>query len=261
MFHLDWSGFSNQAVLALKKHSPEILMGFGIGGMLTTSVLAVKATPEALRRIEKKKHDDKQKTLTAMQIIQAVWRCYIPAAVTGAVSTACLIGASSINGRRNAALATAYGLSETALHEYKDKVIETIGEKKEEAIRDAIDKDRIEKNPPSQDVLLREKCGKTLCYDVFCGRYFYSDMETLRRVVNDLNYRMATMCEPYISLNDFYLELDNPDAPPVELGDFLGWNTNKGLIKVCFSSQIARGTTPCLVVSFDIMPDYKFNEF
>ena len=35
----------------LGKHSPEILTGFGIAGMITTSVLAVKATPKALQII------------------------------------------------------------------------------------------------------------------------------------------------------------------------------------------------------------------
>lgn len=33
------------------KRSPEILIGFGIAGMITTTVLAVKATPKALMLI------------------------------------------------------------------------------------------------------------------------------------------------------------------------------------------------------------------
>ena len=35
---------------AMKKHSPEILTGIGIAGMITTTVMAVKATPKALKR-------------------------------------------------------------------------------------------------------------------------------------------------------------------------------------------------------------------
>lgn len=257
MFNLDLSGFSKKAILTFKKHSPEILTGVGIAGMLTTTVLAVKATPEAMRRIDKKKRDENHKKLTAVQTVQAAWKCYIPAAVTGITSTACLIGASTLNGRRNAALATAYSLSETALHEYRDKVVETIGEKKEESIRESIDKDRVERNPPSQEILMAEGCGKTLCYDATFGRYFYSDVETLRHAANKLNRQMNVMSEPYISLNEFYMEIN---LPTVEAGDALGWNMYKGSIELEFSSQLANGSTPCLVMSFKIMPDYKYTE-
>lgn len=258
MFNLDWSGLSKRAIMTFKKHSPEILTGVGIAGMLTTTILAVRATPEALRRIEKKKRDERHKKLTVAQTIQATWKCYIPAAITGVTSTTCLIGASTLNGRRNAALATAYSLSETALHEYKNKVVETIGEKKEESIRESIDKDRVERNPPSQEILMAEGNGKTLCYDALCGRYFYSDIETLRHAANKLNRQMTTMSEPYISLNEFYMEIG---LSVVEVGDALGWNVDKGLIELYFSSQLAHGSTPCLVMTFQTMPDYKFSEF
>ncbi len=257
MFNFNLSDFSKKAILTFKKHSPEILTGVGIAGMLTTTVLAVKATPEAMRRIEKKKRDEDHKTLTAVQTVQASWKCYIPAAVTGVMSTACLIGASTLNGRRNAALATAYSLSETALHEYRDKVVETIGEKKEEAIRESIDKDRVERNPPSQEILMAEGCGKALCYDATFGRYFYSDVETLRHAANKLNRQMNVMSEPYVSLNEFYMEIN---LPTVDAGDALGWNMYRGAIELEFSSQLANGSTPCLVMSFKVMPDYKYTE-
>ena len=116
---------------AVKKHSPEILTGIGIAGMITTTVLAVRATPKALILIEEKKDELEVNELTPKETVQAAWACYIPTAVIGTVSIACLIGASSVNMRRRAALATAYTLSESALKEYQEKVVETIGEKKE----------------------------------------------------------------------------------------------------------------------------------
>ena len=115
---------------AVKKHSPEILTGIGIAGMITTTVMAVRATPKALILIEEKKDELEVDELTPKETIQAAWTCYIPAAAIGTVSVACLIGASSVNMRRRAALATAYTLSESALKEYQEKVVETIGEKK-----------------------------------------------------------------------------------------------------------------------------------
>ena len=42
---------------AMAKHSPEILTGIGIAGMIGTTVLAVKATPKALRLIEERREE------------------------------------------------------------------------------------------------------------------------------------------------------------------------------------------------------------
>ena len=42
---------------ALRKHSPEILTGIGIAGMITTTVLAVRATPKALVCIDEKREE------------------------------------------------------------------------------------------------------------------------------------------------------------------------------------------------------------
>ena len=39
----------------MSKHSPEILTGLGIAGMITTTILAVRATPKAIKKIEEKK--------------------------------------------------------------------------------------------------------------------------------------------------------------------------------------------------------------
>lgn len=106
---------------AMKKHSPEILTGIGIAGMITTTVMAVKATPKALILLEEKKDELDTDRLEPKDIIKTAWPCYIPAAVVGSISVFCLIGASSTNLRRNAALATAYTLSESTLKEYQEK--------------------------------------------------------------------------------------------------------------------------------------------
>lgn len=261
MQKIDWKGVGNNILRTLKRESPEILTGVGIGGMVTTTVLAVKATPEAMRRIETRKKAEHHKKLTAVQTIQTAWKCYIPAGVTGTVSVVCLIGASTLKGRRNAALATAASLAETSLREYRAKVVETLGEKKESAILDSIDRDRVERNPPPASTnelpVVEGPAGQTLCYDSMFGRYFYSDVETLKRAENKLNRQMATMSEPYISLNEFYMEIG---LPTVDIGEDLGWNVDDGMIDLRFSSQLVNGRTPCLVVSHLIPPKYDYNK-
>lgn len=257
---------------AIKKHSPEILTGIGIAGMITTAIMAVKATPKALILIEAEKERqndvllneadengwDNCAQITALKpldTIKTTWKCYIPAAVTGAMSVACLIGASSVNARRNAALATAYTLSESALKEYQEKVVETIGEKKEQSVRDAIAKDKIDRNPvTNREIIITEK-GNTLCYDAVSGRYFKSDIEKIRRVENELNHLLFK--ETYVSLNEFYYEIGLGNT---SLGDDLGWNAEDGDIRLNFNSQLADDGTPCLVIDYHVAPQYGFQK-
>ena len=249
----DVSKMIKSAQAVLSKHSPEILTGIGVAGLLTTTVLAVRATPKALTLIEeekKKKHVDK---LTPVETVKATWKPYIPAAVTGVMATACIIGASSVNAKRNAALATAYTLSETALKEYREKVVETIGEKKEQVIRDNVAKERIEKNPVSNNEVIITEKGNTLCYDSISGRYFRSDIDKIRRAASDLDYRLRS--EMYVSLNDFYYELG---LQTIKMGEELGWNVDQGPITISYSSQLADDGTPCLVMDYDVAPRYDF---
>lgn len=238
---------------ATSKHTPEILIGVGIVGMATTTVLAVKATPKALQLIEAKKQKESKDELTAIETVKTAWKPYIPAVITGTMSIACLVGASSVSARRNAALYSAYKLSETALSEYKQKVVEEIGEKKEQIIEDKIAQDKVEKDPVTKsEVIITEK-GNTLCYDTISGRYFKSDIERIKRTVNELNRRMIN--EMYVSLSEFYIELG---LETTRLSDDLGWNLDDGLIDVDFSSQIADDGTPCIVVDYRIAPRYDF---
>lgn len=237
------------------EYSPEILTGIGLAGMISTTVLAVRATPKALRLIEEAKIESNVSELTTTETVKATWKCYIPAVVTGTVSMACIIGARSIDSRRGAALTAAYTLSEAALKEYKSKVVEVIGEKKEQSIRDEIAKDRINRNPVSKtEVFITEK-GDTLCFDVLSGRYFKSDIDKIRKIINDLNYRLNY--EMYISLNDFYDELG---LSQVKLGNELGWNVDAGLINVSFSSQLNEEDKPCLVIDYNVAPRYNYKE-
>ena len=244
----------------LSKHSPELLTGIGIAGMITTTVLAVKATPKALKLIEAKQEElypESTEKLTPVEMVKTTWKCYIPAAVTGVTATACLIGASSVNARRNAALATAYNLSATALAEYKDKVVETIGEKKEQIIRDKVAEERIKKEPVNNAAIIVSGNGNTRCFDTITKRRFTSDIEQIKRIVNELNRRMVNG-EDYISLNDFYYELGLDGCA---VGDDLGWNVTRGLIELDFSAQLDTDGIPCIVLDYAVTPKRGYNSY
>ena len=255
-----------------KKRSPEILTGIGIAGMITTTILAVKATPKALQLIEEEKDRRTDKILEGMspnedencwqvvklkpiEVVKVAWKPYIPAVLLGASSVACLIGANSVHARRQAALYSAYKLSETAFTEYRDKVLETVGEETEKEVRDKIAKDKVEKNPASKTEIYMTGKGESLFYDPISDRHFMSDIETIRKIVNDLNYAMGYGSEMYVSLSQLYDELG---LKHTSISDNIGWNIRDGLIEPDFSSQIDEGK-PCIVLDWLKVPSYDFD--
>ena len=241
----------------LTKYSPGILTGIGITGMIGATFMAVKATPKALYLIEAKKEESEVEELTPIDTIKTCWKCYIPATLTTVASTACLIGASTVSAKRNAALATAYSISEAALREYQEKVVEVVGEKKEKAVRDAVAKDQIERDPVTKsEVVIIDSNSNTLCYEPLSGRYFKSTIDKIKKAEIKLDRQMIQ--EMYVSLNDFYWEigLDGTD-----LGDKMGWNLSKGYMDLSFSSQLADDGTPCAVIVYGIPPVYDYQHY
>ena len=241
----------------LTKYSPGILTGIGITGMIGATFMAVKATPKALYLIETKKEESEVEELTSVETIKTCWKCYIPAALTTVVSAACLIGASTVSAKRNAALATAYSISEAALREYQEKVVEVVGEKKEKAVRDAVAKDQIERDPVTKsEVVIIDSNSNTLCYEPLSGRYFKSTIDKIKKAEIKLDRQMIQ--EMYVSLNDFYWEIGLDET---DLGDKMGWNLSKGYMDLSFSSQLADDGTPCAVIVYGIPPVYDYQNY
>lgn len=243
----------------LSKHNPEILTGIGITGMITTTVLAVKATPKALELIGNRKEElgyprDSEERLTVKETVKVAWRPYIPAGLLCVASVSCLIGASAVNAKRNAALATAYAISERTLIRYRDKVIDTIGEKKEKEVREKVAQDEVNEKPVSNSQIIIASKGNTLCMDSISGRYFKSDLDQIRKVVNELNRKMLN--ENYISLDEFYYELG---LEPIKNGSYLGWNVYDGLIDLDFNTCLAEDE-PCVVIDHKVSPRYDYDK-
>ena len=248
--------------LFLAKNSPAILTGIGAAGVVSTAVLAVRATPEAMRRIDfynlnEPSNPDLEglpvKPTDYLGIVRHTWKLYIPALAVGTVSIVCIIEARSIDSKRNAALLSVYALTEKAMAEYKAKVLETIGEKKEEQIRDGIAQDHLDKNPLSKTNLVVPVGGETLCYDVLSGRYFKSDFEKLRKAENDLNKQLFN--DTWVDLNMFY---DLIGLEPIKLGDEIGWVTDN-MVELKFSAKISDDGQPCIVVDYQVDP--KVNRY
>lgn len=248
----------------MDKHKPEILTGIGVAGMITSIVLAVEATPKALQLIDEERErreeesdDELVEPITKLDVVKTTWRCYIPTVVTCIASATCLIGSTAVSTRRTAAMAAAYKLSEEALTLYKEKVVETIGEKKEKTVREKVQKEHIERNPASTSEVIIAAPGDVLFFDVMSSRYFESDLETIKRAVNDLNKRMLN--ENYVSLSQFYDELN---LKHTKNSDEIGWNIHEeGFITIDYGSHITDDGKPCIVLDYLVAPRYDYDKF
>lgn len=238
-----------QAVGRVKRDAPPLLIFAGIGGFVTTVYLAVKATPKALE-IQKEFKED----TTLWEKTKALAPVYIPTFTVGVSSIACVLAGTTMYNRRLGALAAAYKITETAYKEYKDGVLDTIGEKKEKTVRDKIAEKKV--NDLSDLDFTDEVEDKTLCIDLTTGGKFWSSKLEIERKINELNARL--LLEGYLSVSEFREVLGNKE--PFEYGDEIGWHSDFGLIDVSFSSQLAPSGRPCLTLSYDVMPGFNFNK-
>ena len=239
---------ANALWMGAKKHSPEILVGLGIAGAASSVIFAIKATPKAMILLEEKRQELGVEKLEAKEIIKTAAPVYIPTAVSFGVSVACIIGASSVNARRNAALTAAYTLSESTLRTYRDKVLETVGEDKEREIRQAAAIEQQQQTPEPQTVVVNGAAGQLKCFDSLSGRYFAA---TKNQIDKEFNRQLRD--DMRISLNEWY---DLIGLDQNKLGDMLGWDIDRGYIETCYASRLDEDGMPCLVVNYVEPPHY-----
>ena len=250
---MDLSTAYSKVVSNVSKNSPAILTGFAVAGFVGTVVLAVKATPTALDLINAEKLDRideglEDESLSVVDTVKVAYKPYIPAAALGIASVACIIGANHVSSRRTAVLASAYSLTDATLKEYQNKVKEVVGEKKVTEIKDSIAQDRLDKNPVSEKTVIMTGLGETLMFESLSGRYFKSDIETVRRIQNDINQQL--LGEMWVSLNELY---DALGLEHTRLGDEMGWEPDN-MLEFDFRSKLATDGTPCLVIDYAVDP-------
>lgn len=235
------------------KHSPEILIGLGVAGLLGTTVLAVRETPKVLKLLDKKKEELDVEKLSVKDTVKTVWKNYIPCAVLAVTSVGCIIGASNISARRNAALAAAYAIGNKAFSDYKEEVVNLLGAEKNKEIKERVADKRLKEDSISSKEVFVTDVNEHLCYDEITGRYFKSSQNKIKEAQNIINDRLRD--EMWVSLNDLYYELGLPN---VRIGDDLGWNVDDGYLDIIISSRIAEDGTPCLTLDYAIGPRYDY---
>lgn len=208
-------GLLRQTQRFCKRNASTILTCVGGVGVVATSVMAVKATPKALKRLDQAT-EKKGEDLTKLEKVKVAGPAYIPAVITGAATIACIFGAHHLSKKQQAALMSAYALLSESYNEYKDKVKELYGEDAVKEIRTELAKDKYKET----DIQENEDDGKNLFYDEFSKRYFRATNETILRAEYELNKEVNTNF--YATLNEYY---DMIGLEKIDGGDSLGWSS------------------------------------
>lgn len=225
---MNWKALTKTARRTLSRNSSKILLGLGIAGAFTAVGFAITATPKAMILLDEKKKELGVEKLDAKTIVKTAAPVYIPTAISMAVSTGCIIGASSVNDRRNAALAAAYTMSETALRSYQDKVAATIGEDKAQEIKEAVTLEKMAKCPEPDEIPTAKNLApddvsydkKVKCWESLSGKYFWTTRNAIEKALNGLNKQLLS--DLSVTENDLY---DYLGMEHCKNGDLLGWDT------------------------------------
>jgi hypothetical protein len=242
----------NEIKEGIVRESPTILTAFGVTGVITTTILAVRATPKALELIEAEayRHKITKDELELKEKVRVIWPVYVPAGISATLTITCILGANSIHAKRNAAIAGLYSVATEALREYQEKVIETIGEKKAQKIKDAIAQDILDANPLGKNEVIIAG-GDALFYDKLSGRYFKSSVEKIRKSQNDFNFELLN--DMFKSVNEWY---DMIGLPAVDMGSKQGWDVENGQLDIQFSTMLAENQEPCIVLTYSVSPRF-----
>lgn len=243
----------------LTDNSPAVLTGVGVAGTVATAVLTGRATIQAVRIHDENReiavYPDAPENLPLKETLKLVWPHYIPPVVVGTITVTSIIAANRVGTRRAAALAAAYTISERSFQEYREKVVERLGETKEQKVRDEIAQDQVDRNPVSNREIIISNNGEQLFFESYTGRYFQSTMEDVKKAMNDTNYHMFR--DQYASLGDFQRRVG---LPLTDISEEVGWTVDTPL-DIAFHGVISDDQRPCIAIQYRVEPVRNYYRF
>lgn len=244
----------------VKHNAPVILTSVAVVGTVTTAFLAGQAGWKVANLVHEyeARRDDPilgPDALTRKEIVKIAWPYFLPAVGVGALTVSCILGANHLQGRRAAALAGAYSLSEKAFTEYRDKVVEQIGATKEVKVRDAVAQDQADKDAPRISEIVIQDAQEWVCYETLSGRYFTTTVEKINQATNTFNKKLLD--DMYGSLNDFW---DLLGLEGTTVGDELGWTQDR-LMDTHITTTLGKNKQPCLSLGYIRSPEPNYWKF
>lgn len=259
--------------------APELLAGTGIACFIASTFMAVKVTPKAHDILEEKKKELQTEELPVKETIKAVGKLYLPAVVSGTAGIFFVLSSVSESNKRYVVLSTSYELAREAANTYKEKVIETIGEKKAEKIESSIKQDQIDNNPPQSNVnvLVPPEDGqhRVLYYEPITKQYFWEKPNKIERAALNAMKESREAFEYQYSAYSWISKLPSSimsNLPDGEI-DYLmniGWPTmsqygDEELLYIDVTKEVHSVTKgewegyPCVYITYGAMPmpNYK----
>lgn len=224
---------------AAKRNSPNILAALGVSAILPTAYFAARAGYDSAQVLED--HLD----LPPKERAKLVWKLYIPAGLSGLTAAGLVIASTRVSSRRTAAVAAAYSLSERAFAEYRDKIIEELGPKKEQGIRDKLAEETVAKMPPHGLVIVEG--GPVLCCELHTRRFFHSTKQDLDRAEIRINSELVQ--SSYVALDEFY---DLIGLEHTSHSDQFGWESDK-LLELQFTVTMSPDGIPCIAFDYNYL--------
>lgn len=239
-------------------HRPQILAGMGVTGLWGSMWLAYKASPKIHETIRVAKMDLEDEyadvKVVKKQMVLDVAKDAAPPVLMGIISSAAVIGSTSVSTKRIAAISAAYSATEAALSDYRGKVKDILGGDKDRRVREGLARDAVQSTPVNE--VEETGLGNVLCLDRWTGRYFHSSPEAVKRAFNEISRQVQL--DEYASLNDLYDRLNLRNA---QFGETMGWTTHdnwRGVIDAYFTTTTDSNSYPVLVVDYDVqvLPGY-----
>lgn len=234
------SRICGKAKLSLKRGSPTILSCIGAIGVVATAALAAKATPEVdaiCDELYLKYRDVYDKEPKTIDYIREAWKCYIPTAVVGLSTIACIFGANALNKRQQAAITSAYMLLDNTYKQYKEKVSKLLGDNADTIVKKSIIEDQYSEI--------------ALFYEYHYGEFFERRKADVLNAEYQLNLKFAS--QGYACLNDFFELLG---LPITQEGEVIGWSTQEGYSAIDFEHQLLEldDGMECTIINLPISP-------
>lgn len=234
------------------RYAPQILTGLGIASMAGATVHAIKTAPKAKKAIDEIEADDsishseaaKKKTL-------AYAKFYWPELLMTFGGAGLIIGGQHISLGRLSTAVGLLGIEKDKVKKLTDKISEKYGDKELLKLQDEIARDDAKAHAPMDiSTVYNTGDGTMLCYEPNMQRFFWSDLEKIRKARDELNHEMSRqmqrMDEGVLSLNDWYRKINLPPMDGTFQGRKLGPNIGKdfGWRNRMIELQITAGVLP-----------------
>jgi len=258
MFHVpvNPSGFIGRSMAFIGHHSPLILICAAAGGVISSFIMAIRATTRADEILRKEREEAAKNSgfepdeveIEPREAFRAVWKLYVAPAVSLALSIGCMFLSLKITSSRYAALAGLYSSGQAAMQRYQEEVIRTFGQKEHDGVVNRVRKRRMDEVPIPEYMVPGE--DSYLCFDNYSGRYWLGNLNTIRDAADVIN-RMVEHCM-YISLNEFYEKIG---LPANGNGNDVGWTAEEKM-DLNWTTMIASNGHPCLQIDYNLAEHY-----